>query len=66
MSNGKGSAPRPLSVSREEFGRRFDAVFAKKVARSKTKRHRELTWDDDPSSDQIRKDLANCVVCLTG
>ena len=23
---GKGSAPRPLSVSEEEFGKRFDAI----------------------------------------
>jgi len=24
--SGKGSAPRPLSVSEEEFGKRFDAI----------------------------------------
>lgn len=26
----KGSAPRPLSVPREQFGDRFDAIFKKK------------------------------------
>jgi hypothetical protein len=27
---GKGSKPRPLSVSQEEFGDRFDTIFGKK------------------------------------
>lgn len=29
MSNGKGDAPRPLSISRKEYGERFDATFDK-------------------------------------
>jgi hypothetical protein len=29
-SGGKGSRPRPLSVSQEEFDNRFDAIFGKK------------------------------------
>jgi hypothetical protein len=29
--NGKGSTPRPLSVSREEFSKRWDRVFKRKV-----------------------------------
>lgn len=29
-SGGKGSRPRPYSVSQEEFGDRFDAIFGKK------------------------------------
>ena len=27
---GKGSKPRPFSVSQEEFGNRFDTIFSKK------------------------------------
>jgi len=27
---GKGSRPRPFTVSQEEFGNRFDAIFGKK------------------------------------
>ena len=27
--SGKGSKPRPLSVSLDEFGNKFDAIFAK-------------------------------------
>ena len=27
---GKGSSPRPFSVSQEEFGNKFDAIFRKK------------------------------------
>lgn len=30
MSNGKGDAPRPLSVSREEYEINFDRVFGGK------------------------------------
>jgi hypothetical protein len=29
---GKGSSPRPFSVSQEEYSNRFDAIFNKKVA----------------------------------
>lgn len=30
MSNGKGSKPRPLSVSYEKYSDNFDAIFRKK------------------------------------
>jgi len=30
MSNGKGSRPRPMQISREEYARRFDEAFGKK------------------------------------
>ena len=30
--NGKGSKPRPLSVSQEEFQKNWDEIFAKKVS----------------------------------
>jgi hypothetical protein len=30
---GKGSSPRPFSVSQEEFGDKFDAIFGKKKAK---------------------------------
>jgi len=29
MSGGKGSRPRPFSISQEEYGNRFDAIFGK-------------------------------------
>ena len=31
----KGSSPRPFSVSQETFGNNFDAIFRKKVAKTK-------------------------------
>jgi len=33
---GKGTAPRPLSVSMEEFDKNFDAIFGKKEKSSVT------------------------------
>jgi len=35
--NGKGSSPRPLSISRKEFGERWDAIFRKKPRPPKKK-----------------------------
>jgi hypothetical protein len=29
--NGKGDKPRPLTISREELGKRLEAIFGKKV-----------------------------------
>jgi len=29
--NGKGSAPRPLSVSNEEYAKRWDAIFQRDI-----------------------------------
>lgn len=31
--NGKGSKPRPLSVSYEDYGNNYDAIFRKKKCR---------------------------------
>jgi hypothetical protein len=39
--NGKGDKPRPLSVSRETFGERWDAVFGRKWEPSVDSRMRE-------------------------
>ena len=33
--NGKGDAPRPLTISREELGNRLEAIFGKKVKKPK-------------------------------
>lgn len=30
MSNGKGSKPRPLSISQDEFASNWDSIFSKK------------------------------------
>ena len=37
--SGKGSAPRPLSVSNEEYSKRWDAIF-----------QRDITAEDDDKS----------------
>ena len=53
MSNGKGSAPRPLSVSREEYGQRWDAVFRPKLPRTVREAHVEFEEVDNPMTGQI-------------
>jgi len=35
---GKGSKPRPISVPLDEFGKRWDKIFKKKVKDGKTNR----------------------------
>ena len=38
--SGKGDSPRPMSISRNEFGRRFERTFPKKAPRSLQERER--------------------------
>lgn len=38
MSAGKGSKPRPLSVSREEYNKRWDKIFKKSKENKKYER----------------------------
>jgi len=49
---GKGSAPRPFSVSQETFGNNFDAIFRKN----------EMT----PSIEQMKKGTCGCGRSPTG
>jgi len=45
--NGKGSRPRPLSISGDEFGDKWDAIFGKKPRKD------EQQWqaDDQPTTE---------------
>lgn len=45
--NGKGSKPRPLSVSRDEFAANWERIFGKKPA-PKRRKARQLTVDRPP------------------
>jgi hypothetical protein len=38
---GKGSSPRPFSVSQEEFGNRYDTIFGKKDMQVRVKENAE-------------------------
>ena len=42
---GKGSSPRPFSVSQEKYGSNFDAIFGKKV-KPEVKQKKEDTNED--------------------
>ena len=55
---GKGSKPRPLSVSQEEYDQRFDAIFGKKKQTDaekvdeleEYKRQAQKIWNDSCTS----------------
>jgi hypothetical protein len=55
---GKGSKPRPLSVSQEEYDQRFDAIFGKKKQTDaekvdeleEYKRQAQEIWNDSCTS----------------
>jgi hypothetical protein len=55
---GKGSKPRPLSVSQEEYDQRFDAIFGKKKQTDSEKvdeleeykRQAQEIWNDSCTS----------------
>ena len=40
---GKGSAPRPLSVSNEEYSRRWDAIFQRDIKAE----DEDKSWNDE-------------------
>lgn len=59
---GKGSDPRPLSIDREEFGRRFDETF--RHAPRRQARVRVAAKDRDVCDDcRRRRRDGYCVTC---
>ena len=58
--SGKGSAPRPFSVSKEEFDDRFEALFGKKKKTEAEKFDESIVkneyYDLDIESDVPKKD----------
>jgi hypothetical protein len=58
--SGKGSAPRPFSVSKEEFDDRFEAIFGKKKKTEAEKFDESIVkneyYDLDIESDVPKKD----------
>jgi hypothetical protein len=58
--SGKGSAPRPFSVSQEEFDDRFEAIFGKKKKTEAEKFDESIVkneyYDLDIESDVPKKD----------
>lgn len=49
---GKGSSPRPYSVSQEEYAKRWDAIF-----------HRDLKEEQEPELEEADEDTMYCVKC---
>ena len=47
---GKGSAPRPLSVSNEEYSKRWDAIFQRDIKAEEDDR----AWDEE--KDRIERE----------
>jgi hypothetical protein len=43
---GKGSAPRPFSVSNEEYAKRWDAIFGKDLEKPEVTPEEEEAWKD--------------------
>jgi hypothetical protein len=50
---GKGSSPRPFSVSQDEYNKRWDAIFSRDL-----KEEEEPEIEEDPDGDALR-----CVRC---
>ena len=55
MSNGgKGSAPRPFSVSNEEYAKRWDAIFGRDI-----KQDPEPTPEEEEAWQELEKKQKN-------
>jgi hypothetical protein len=51
---GKGSSPRPFSVSQDEYNKRWDAIFGRDLEEEEP----EIDEEEDPDGDALR-----CVRC---
>jgi thiamine biosynthesis protein ThiC len=51
---GKGSSPRPFSVSQDEYNKRWDAIFSRDLEEETT----EEVEEEDPDGDALR-----CIRC---
>ncbi len=52
-SAGKGSSPRPFSVSQDEYNKRWDAIFGRDLEEEEA-----LEDEEDPDGDALR-----CIRC---
>jgi len=59
---GKGSRPRPFTVSQEEFGNRFDAIFGKKKKTDAEKFDEAIMKDEyyDLDKEDKNADQSGC------
>jgi hypothetical protein len=49
-SAGKGSSPRPFSVSQDEYNKRWDAIFGRDLEAEEP----EIEEEEDPDGDALR------------
>ncbi len=53
-SAGKGSSPRPFSVSQDEYNKRWDAIFGRDLEQEEEQQEEVLDEDDDDSLRCVR------------
>ena len=53
--NGKGSTPRPFSITQPEYGQRFERTFPKKAPRSLQERERADANDYQIHGERLRR-----------
>ena len=56
---GKGSSPRPFSVSQDEYDKRWDAIFSRDLKEEP----QDLSEDTEQSEDEDDDDSLRCVRC---
>ena len=53
---GKGSAPRPYSVTQEEYDNRWDAIFGRKSVTEESSDTDDEDLDEDTEDDESTED----------
>jgi len=53
-SAGKGSSPRPFSVSQDEYNKRWDAIFGRDLEQEEEQQEEVLDEDEDDSLRCVR------------
>jgi hypothetical protein len=55
---GKGSSPRPFSVSNEEYANRWDAIFSRDVKKKETVDSKETSVDNQSIKKEDKKSIS--------
>jgi hypothetical protein len=57
--SGKGSAPRPFSVSNEEYTKRWDAIFQRDIREVEDQQNEDEAFDDISKKQSINNTGTN-------
>lgn len=55
IQNGKGDSPRPMNISKDEYGKRFESIFGKTEESKKDSDEDDICWEHSSSTTRGNK-----------